>query len=227
MRSVLLLLLLMFGLAAPAVVAGEGDLSALQQANALLQAEHELSRTGEPYLVVDLPAQVLSLKASGLTLADWTIIAYRRWGHPSALPAARLVRKASLDEPERDVQVVNIAAPETETPPKPPKAFELADMPTAYRLRLDNGTDISVRSASSHWFGRLRSAVAVPFWYLSRPLISDWKFIHGSPYNELALSLTEQDARMVYWAFNEGGRCIIRPSEAGGVVAPTRSGTTR
>lgn len=83
-------------------------------------------------------------------------------------------------------------------------------MPTSYRLRLENGTEITVRRAPESWPGRFWRILATPLWYLSRPLISDWKFMRGSPYNELALSMPGQDARMLYWALNEGSPCLIR-----------------
>ncbi len=220
-----LLLPLLFCLSVGTIRASDSHLTSLQQVNALLQAEYELARTGKPYLFIDLSEQHVRLKVSGLSLTDWPINGFRRWGNPSAHPAAGLVRKHSLDEPERDVQVVNSAAPVA--PSKKAKAYELSDMPTAYRMRLENGTEITVRPTPTHWLTHLRSALAIPFWYLSRPLISDWKFLRGSPYNELALSLTEHDARMLYWAFNEGNFCLIRLPGTGAAAAPAVPGTNR
>jgi len=226
MYSLLLLPLILFGFASTASAADQ-TLLALQQTNALLQAELELGRTGNTYLLVDLPAQRMKLKANGLTLKEWAISGYRRWGHPSALPAAKLASKSSRDEPEREVQVVNSAAPVPEESAKPFEAFELDDMPASYLLLLDNGTEITVRQNSSQWLGSLWRGLATPFWYLSRPLISNWKFMRGSSYNELALFMSEQDARMLYWALKEGSLCLIRPPEAVAAVAPAHSGKSQ
>ncbi len=209
MRTVLLVLLLLPGLAS-AVSVEDHDLAALQQANTLLKAEYEQARTGKPYLLIDLPEQQVRLKASGMMLEFWKIDGYRLWGHPSALPATNLERKFSFDDPERDVQIANADAIVDATPSQKLRALELADMPTAYRLHLENGTEITVRPSPDRWLDRLQSRLAVSAWYLSRPLISNWKFLHGSPYNELALSMSARDARMLYWAFSEGTPCLIR-----------------
>jgi hypothetical protein len=126
------------------------------------------------------------------------------------LSVASLSEKSSLDNPERDVHVVNNADQESYETVKPLKAFELADMPNNYRLHLGNGTEISVRSKSGHWLSSLRNALSTIGWFLSRPLISNWNFLRGSPYNEVALSMSEQDARKLYWVFSEGTPCLIR-----------------
>lgn len=226
MHSLLLIPLILCGLVSPAFAADQA-LLALQQTNVLLQAELELGRAGNTYLLVDLPEQKMKLKANGLILKEWAISGYRRWGHPSALPAAKLVSKSSRDEPEREVQVVNSATPAPEAPSKQFEAFELEDMPNSYRLLLENGTEITVRQRSDQWLGRLWRGLATPLWYLSRPLISNWKFMHGSSYNELALLMSKQDARMLYWALKEGSPCLIRPPEAVAVSAPVPSGKSQ
>lgn len=159
--------------------------------------------------------------AANTPSADVAIVR-RRWGYPAALPAVVLERKSTLDEPERSVLVVNATEPSADVASKPFKALELADMPSAYRLHLANGTEIAVRPTAEGWSGRLRGVFAVPAWYLSRPLISSWKFLRGSTYNELALSMSAQDARMLYWAFAEGTPCLIRtPAEVAEAAPPS------
>ncbi len=223
-RNLLLLLLI----APILVVAGELSHADLQQENALLQAEYDLAKAGKPYLLIDLQEQQLELKASGLPLETWHIDSYRRWGYPSALTAVDLQSKSSLAEPEREVHVVSAAVPDGVAADKPLKAFELADMPTSYRLHLGNGTDITVHPAPGTWFQHLRSILAVPAWYLSRPVISSWKFLRGSPYNELALAISAQDARRLYWAFSEGTPCLIRlPAAVATARVPSTAGSKR
>lgn len=189
-------------------------LAELQQANTLLQSEYDLAKNGKPYLLIDLQQKQLLFKTSGVVLESWPIDGYRRWGYPAALPAVSLERKSSLDEPERNVTVVKAVEAVAEGKPKPFKAFELSDMPASYRLHLINGTVITVRPTTAGWSGMWRGALAVPAWYLSRPLISSWNFLRGSPYNELALAISAQDARMLYWAFSEGTPCLIRTPAA-------------
>lgn len=224
MRILLILSLLLLGIA-PAALTSDNMLTGLQQENAFLLAEYDLAKSGKAYLLIDLQEHQMYLKASGLTLESLPIAHCRSWGQSMALSVSGLLSKSSLDKPERDVHVVSAATEDAGDAVKPFQAFELADMPTNYRLRLENGTVISVRSTSGHWFSRLRSTLAVPAWYLSRPLISNWNFLRGSPYNELALSLSEQDARKLYWAFSEGTPCLIRLPAEVAAMAPTPVGT--
>jgi hypothetical protein len=196
-------------LALSAAASDTPSLDDLERDNSLLKAEYDLARSGKPYLLVDLLEQRLLLKVSGLSLEQWPIDGYRSWGHPSALPAVPLAGRSALDEPERDVQVVN-SGESSKPEEKITKALELQDMPSFYRLRLANGTVISVSPTSASLLAKLARSMSVPAWYLSRPLISSWNFLRGSPYNELALVMAAGDARSLYWAFSEGTPCLIR-----------------
>lgn len=226
MHIVLFILIQLLGVASTAL-ADDRDLEDLQQANALLQAEFDLARSGEFYLLIDMQVNQLQLKASGQALQSWRVDRYRRWGHPSALPASRLGIKSVFDKPERNVQVVNMAEPSVQAVSKSFKARELTDMPSTYKMELVNGTTISVRSTPVAWFGHIRGVLEVSAWYLSRPLISNWSFLSSSPYNELALCMSAQDARMLYWAFNEGTPCLIRLPAEVSPKAPTPIGKNR
>jgi hypothetical protein len=227
MRVVLPFLFLLLT-AAPPVMAGDQSLADLQQVNALLQAEYDLAKSGKPYLVINLQEHQLEFKTSGLPLEQWGVDSYRRWGHPAAMHPASLEIKSSLAEPEREVHVVSATEPSGEMAEKPFKALELADMPASYRLHLDNGTTITVHPVPVSWFDYLRNSLVVPAWYLSRPLISSWNFLRGSPYNELALAMPAQDARRLYWAFSEGTPCLIRlPAAEAAASAPAPAGTNR
>ncbi len=227
MRAALYFLCLLLNAASP-VMAGGQSLAELQQVNVLLQAEYDLAKSGKPYLVINLQDHQLEFKTSGLPLEQWSIDSYRRWGHPSAMRPASLKIKSALAEPKREVQVVSATEPSGETAEKPFNALELTDMPTSYRLYLDNGTTVTVHPVSVSWFDSLRSSLAVPAWYLSRPFISSWNFLRGSPYNELALAMPAQDARRLYWAFSEGTPCLIRlPAAEATASAPATAGTNR
>ncbi len=226
MRIVLFILIQLLGVASMAL-AGDRDLEDLQQANALLQAEFDLARSGELYLLIDMQVNQLQLKASGQALQSWRVDRYRRWGHPSALPASLLEIKSVFYKPERNVQVVNMAEPSVEAVSQSFKALELTEMPSSYAMHLVNGTTISMRSTPVDWFEHIRDVLEATVWYLSRPLISNWSFLRSSSYNELALSMSVQDARMLYWAFIEGTPCLIRLPAEVSKEAPTPIGTNR
>lgn len=226
MRIVLFLLIYLLGVAS-AALAGDLALEDLQQANAVLQAELDLARSGKPYILIDLQENRLQLRASGLALQSWGIDYYRRWGRPSAVPAVNLLNKSSLEKPERNIQEVNAVEAHEEEGGKPFKALEVAEMPTSYVMHLVNGTAISVRSTPVAWYGQILSVFQATTWYLSRPLISNWNFLRSSPYNELALSMPAQDARTLYWAFIEGTPCLIRLPAEVSTETPAAIGTNR
>jgi hypothetical protein len=98
--------------------------------------------------------------------------------------------------------------------PKAPvvQALEIADMPTEYQLQLDDGTLLTVRSRleESTLWSRVRQRAARLGWIFTRPLISVWKHWHGTPYNEMLLTLPEREARMLYWSFQVEARCLVR-----------------
>ena len=215
MYFVRLFILLLF---ASVSTAGAYDqaITDLQQVNNLLQAEYNLAKAGYPYLLIELQENRLYLKASGLTLESWGIDSFRSWGRFDNPTAANLILKTSFAEPERNILVVD-GQPFVA---KPFNALELADMPTSYRLFLENGTRISVNSTPDGWLSHVRRTVYALVWYMARPLISNWYYLRGKPYNELALSLPEQDARMLYWAFSEGMPCLIRFPATAPVKAP-------
>lgn len=225
MRTVLIFLMFLFWIVA-APSAGGLPMQELRQVNAWLQAEYDQAKSGKSYLVIDLNQLKLQLKINGLVLQSWDIDRYRRWGHPLALTTS-LEKKTSFAGSGRDVQVVNTSGLNAEAVNKTFKALELADMPAAYRLHMVNGTDISVHTTPEGWFDRLCGLLRVPAWYLSRPLISSWNSLRSLPYNELALSLSAEDARMLYWAFNEGTPCLIRLPAAVAATAPSPAGTKR
>jgi len=225
MRLLLLTFLLLLAVGCPLRAEDERTIADLRQVHALLQAEYELVKSGKLFLLFDLQEKQIQLKGSGLVLESWPIEHVRTWGHPTVTAAAALVRKTSFDDPERDVQVVRPAVAETGI--TLPKAFEVGDMPTRYRLHLENGTVISVRPLAEPWLARLQNLGTLPVWYLSRPLISGWNSLRGSPYNEIALSMTAQDARMLYWAFSENTLCLIRLPAAVAAKGPFPAGAPR
>ena len=61
--------------------------------------------------------------------------------------------------------------------------------------------------------------------YLGRLFISNWSYLHTSPYNEPVLSISEQDVRVLHRAFNEDTFCLIRLSAAVSATAQSPAGT--
>jgi len=207
----------------PAAAADE--LAELAQTNRLLQAEYELAKSQQLYFIFDLQAAQILFKVSGVSVARLPILSLRSWGRPADGIAYTLVKRTARKEPTRE-QIAIPDGKEAEKPaaaPAPPKpgeapkapelqALEIGDMPTEYTLQLNDGTLLTVRSTlaeNADFKEKLRYNYAKYSWFITRPLISVWQHRHGNTYNEMLLTLPEREARMLYWSFQEGARCLV------------------
>jgi hypothetical protein len=217
MRFLLAILLVLL----PCAPLAADDLAELVQTNRLLRAEYELAKSQQLYFVIDLPAAQIHVRASGTTLAELPILSRRSWGRPADGIAYSLAKKTARKEPMREQVLIPGKEPEKPVEPvieakKPAaptlQALEITDMPTDYVLQLDDGTLLTVQARleePSMW-ARARQRAARLGWIVSRPLISVWHHLRGSTYNEMFLILPEREARMLYWSFQEGARCLVR-----------------
>lgn len=218
----LLLLLLLTGLPARA----SDEIAAIEAANRQLKSEYELAKKQQIYFVFDLQQNQVQFKSSGIVLATLRASDVRIWGRPSGDQIRLLTKKDALNPPKREN--ITITPPpgdqQSEEPKKPepvtteksePKKFELQaleldDMPVHYRLLLSDGLLVTVHpAAESSFSSKMKALAGSAYWYLSRPLISDWHYLHKQPYNELHLVLPVKEARMLYWSFTEGAPCLI------------------
>jgi hypothetical protein len=220
MRLFLTILLALL-LCSPVTAADET--AELAQTNRLLQAEYDLAKSQQLYFFIDLQANRIYFRTSGVTLAELPILSLRSWGRPADGIAYALAKKTAREEPVRE-QVLIPPAPgkEPEKPAEPVieakkpqapvlQALEIADMPTEYVLQLDDGTLLTVHAelSEANTMTKLRWKAVRSSWFLTRPLISVWHRWHGSTYNEMSLTLPEREARMLYWSFQEGARCLV------------------
>jgi hypothetical protein len=194
------------------------------QTNRLLQAEYESAKSEQLYFIFDLPAAQILFKVSGVTVAILPILALRSWGRPADGIAYTLSKRSARTEPQREQIVIPDGSepektasppPKPDEPPKAPEvqALEITDMPTDYVLELNDGTLLSVRSTlpeDAGFQGKLQYYWDSYSWYITRPLKSIAQHRQGSTYNEMRLILPDREARMLYWSFQEGGRCLVR-----------------
>ncbi len=222
MRPILAILLTLL-LWVPTAAADE--LADQAQTNRLLQAEFELAKSQKLYFVFDLQASRILYRVSGVTVAELPILSLRSWGRPADGLAYTLASRTARKEPEREQIAIpdgkEEEKPAAPTPPPKPgeapkapelQALEIADMPTQYTLVLNDGTLLTVRSTlpeSSGFSEKIRYYYDKYSWFISRPLISIWQHRQGNTYNEMLLTLPEREARMLYWSFQEGGRCLV------------------
>jgi hypothetical protein len=206
-------------------VAAGDSLADLAQTNRLLQAEYELAKSQKLYFIFDLQTSRILFKASGITLAEAPILSLRSWGRPADGLTYTLAKRTARKEPEREKIAIpdgkEEVKPATPAPPpkpgetpKPPalQALEISDMPTEYTLELNDGTLLTIRAplaAEADFREKIRYFADKYSWYFDRPLKSIWHHRRGSTYNEMLLTLPEREARMLYWSFQEGGRCLV------------------
>ena len=220
MRPVLTLLLLLL-LCVPA--AARDEAAELAATNRLLQAEIELAKSQQLYFIFDLPASKIEFRVSGVTVAALPILELRSWGRVPNGVAYTLAKRTARKEPVREKIAIpdgkeeaKPAAPPPKPgePPKPPElqALELSDMPTDYVLKLDDGTLLAVHAnpAEADKSSTLHQKLERWKWFVTRALFSISHHRQGSEYNEMLLTLPEREARMLYWSFQEGGRCLVR-----------------
>lgn len=198
------------------------DLGQLQSVNRLLRTELEQARKGQVYFSFDLPQQQILIKASGQTLARLPLQEVRSWGVAPVETTRTITQKTARQEPKRDQIVVQkpeeptpapatpVASAEGEEAAKPKGSFELqalelSDMPRDYQIVFDDGLLLSVHGVE----GEKPSLSERAWWYLSRPLISDWHFFQGKSYTEMRLIMPLREARMLYWSSTEGSLCLF------------------
>ncbi len=211
---ILYFLLLPALLSTPALADEEAD---LQADNRLFQIELRQARADRLYVLLDLRERAVSLKSSGVTLKRMAILDERVRGAYLEPKLRQMVKKKGARPPRR--QEVRIQNGEEEArplrPSAPPQemelqALELEQMPGRYRLVLDDGTLISVRSEGPGFWAALGRGWS-DFWGgIGRLGRGSWNLLTGRRQTEVVLTLSLQDARQLYWSFAEGAACLIR-----------------
>lgn len=220
MRNFTLILLLLCSVLCPEIAAAD-DIEALEATNRRLRAEYELASKSQLYFVFDLSAKKVQFKTSGLAIAELPVQKVSFWGQVGGDKVRTVAAKHSFNTPEREV--LKIPSPEESAKPEAepnaevkadPKKFELAaleisDMPTSFQVRFDDGLLIAVKPAPEEFFRRIWWTINKGFWYLSRPLVTVWNFLHRQHYSEILLTMPPKDAQLLYWSLTEGSSCLL------------------
>jgi hypothetical protein len=191
--------------AAPPVRAA--DPAALEESSRLLKAEYQLAQKEQLYFLFDLPGRQVQVKVSGVVLARFTIQKLQRRGVPGQGGVHTLAGRRALSAPQR--VAIGPQAKQKKSGTFELQALEIHDMPSAYRLLLDDGSVLAITPEGEGFWGQAAAWPRELFWRLSRPFISGWHSLRRKPYTELRLTLTAHDARRLYWSFQEGMPCLI------------------
>lgn len=195
-----------------------------EQERLFLQSELTLAQKKDIYFVLHLKDNKIYFKARGIVLRNLEIKKLRFWGRPEKVKLYTLAGKAASAEPRREAVVIenaeraeNAPTPVPAQPAASPatpgtvdvKALEMEDMPSSFRLILDDGLVISVKSDKEGTLSGLYSIAHSLNWYISQPLLTVWYAIKSRPYGALNLVLNEKDAKALYWSIYEGNGVLI------------------
>lgn len=184
----------------------EQDKAALVRTQQELAAESDLAKEPRFYFILDVRRKNLELRVKGMTLRSWKMRSMRFWGKPAFSKTVQLVRRSTLNPPQRNVIKPGEAATAKDPANFELEALELKDMPRSFSLEFDNGLHVSVRAENSG----LRGLAEEFAWYGVLPVRNFFRSRNGKPMSELELKFeNEKDAQAIYWIFFEGIKGLV------------------
>jgi hypothetical protein len=202
-RLLFLSLFLTLGVeAAPAA-----ELDQLARENNLLKSEHQFAKTPQVYVLFDLVEKKIFIKARGTVLKELPIDSLRIWGASIQVKPLTLLKKDALIEPGRkEIK----PAKEGEETTSELQALQVADMPARYRLSLDGNIWLYVRPKAEGTLSTLLNTLSsLKSYLIIKPVGTLWHALREESFTEIVIYLSENDARSLYWALQEGSGCVI------------------
>jgi hypothetical protein len=220
LRAFILISIILFSAEASPV--SEAD--RLMEENSLLKAEVQLARSSKIYVIFDLAAKKILMKAKGILLKELPVESYSQWGTPVRPKPLPLLGKTALVKPERKEIKPKTEGAENASEPE---ILQLEDMPVRYQLKFDDGIQISVKPKSTGMVSTLFNlAASLKSYLITRPMGILWNGLRRQSFTEIVVDLNENDARSLYWSFQEGFQCIILWSDSSAQPLPHRSGNS-
>jgi hypothetical protein len=183
------------------------ELDRLVRENNLLKSENQLAKTPQVYVLFNLVEKKIFIKARGTVLRELSIDSLGTWGASIQVEPMTLLKKDALIEPERkEIK----PAKEGEETTSELQALQVGDMPARYRLSLDDTIRLYVRPKAEGTLSTLLNVLSsLKSYLIIRPLGTLWYALRGESFTEIVIYLSENDARSLYWAFQEGYGCVI------------------
>jgi hypothetical protein len=202
-RLLFLCLFLALGVeAAPAA-----ELDRLVRENNLLKSEHQLANTPQVYVLFDLAEKKIFIKARGTVLRELPIDSLRIWGASIQVKPLTLLKKDAFIEPGRkEIK----PAKEGEETTSELQALQVGDMPARYRLSLNGTLWLYVRPRAEGTLSTVLNILSsLKSYLIIKPVGTLWHTLRGESFSEIVIYLSENDARSLYWALQEGSGCIV------------------
>ncbi|MCX5914318.1 MAG: hypothetical protein NTV04_20590 [Deltaproteobacteria bacterium] len=162
------------------------------------------------------------MKAKGILLKELPVESYSQWGTPVRLKPLPLLGKTALVKPERKEIKPKADGEENASEPE---VLQLEDMPVRYQLKFDDGIQISVKPKSTGMVSTLFNlAASLKSCLITRPMGILWNGLRRQSFTEIVVALNENDARSLYWSFQEGFQCIVIWSDSSAEPHPQEVG---
>ena len=201
------LLFLCFFLALGVEAAPAAELDELVRENSLLKSEHQLAKAPQVYVLFDLVEKKIFIKARGTVLKGLPIDSLGIWGASIQVKPMTLLKKDALIEPGRkEIK----PAKEGEETTSELQALQVGDMPARYRLSLDGNIWFYVRPKAEGTLSTVLNVLSsLKSYLIIKPFGTLWYALRGEGFTEIVVYLSENDARSLYWALEEGSGCIV------------------
>ncbi len=178
------------------------ELDRLVRENNLLKSEHQLAKTPQVYVLFDLVEKNIFIKVKELSIDSFGI-----WGKSIQVKPLTLLKKDALIEPGRkEIK----PAKEGEETTSELEVLQVGEMPARYRLSLDEHIWLYVRPKAEGTLSTVLNILSsLKSYLIIKPLGTLWHALRGESFTEIVLYLSENDARSLYWALQEGSGCMI------------------
>jgi hypothetical protein len=174
----------------------------------ILETELSLAKGRDCYLIVDIGAKRICLKAKGVVLREWEIRKARKWGIPLSLAPVVLKKKTALFPPKREKMKPHEA--KSKSGAFELEALEVTDMPKIFTLTLDRNISLYIRPRTEGLFSKITGIPHLVKWYVWCPLRTVFLSLKKDSFHALDLVLTsELEGQSFYWVLPEGTKIAI------------------
>lgn len=171
------------------------------------------ARGGSVYVVVEMPARLIRIKARGVVLRDFPLAELTWLGPPLDKPfLSVMTEKTPRREP---LEIRPATSPIGGEPARADSEgrLDVSQMPRRYRLDLSDGVSLSVQSHRTHSILSTAYDEAAGVVRLWASRIAGWiGRSAGTPRRHLWIELRADDAQALYWALTPRTPILMVPS---------------
>jgi hypothetical protein len=179
----------------------------LLRENLLLKSEYQLAKSYPFYLSLNLVESRIQLKSKGLLLKEFPIKTLKIMGTPVPTKPLPIKKKVSFFKP-KEIKIKpqkNVEDVSSDIP-----ALGVEDMPSRYRLDLNEGVHLYIRPIYPHRIlNALNLLSSLKTYGVTLPMRTLWGILRNKTYTQIDLYLTSEDAKALYWVAREGIPCLI------------------